>query len=314
MAASVIGFEYKIQKTPLLIHCNQYMSVSDVRTVFILRDLGEVLLIRKNQLRAIGILIRIVVVSVLGIAIWNFMNYIRDFIAGEEYSRIDHLIIAIMATILTVALLEFARRTDKISWKELGQTSIRTRTFSFLLGFFLWIIPASIGLVICSMFGWVEITLNTNVNMLLLSILILFITVFLMEALPEELIFRGYIYRYLNILFPHWMTVILQTLLFSLFAFFVGAMYSVEQIQFLPGFAFILGYFRAVSGNVWTSIGFHVAIMTAFQILSPIHNHFDVSELMTLKFFAFILLPSMIGAIVLGFLYPNHKWRNKEPI
>src|SRR5690625_7727580 len=108
MAASVIGFEYKIQKTPLLIHCNQYMSVSDVRTVFILRDLGEVLLIRKNQLRAIGILIRIVVVSVLGIAIWNFMNYIRDFIAGEEYSCIDHLIIVSMAIIFTVALLVFS--------------------------------------------------------------------------------------------------------------------------------------------------------------------------------------------------------------
>src|SRR5699024_1042771 len=113
MAASVIGFEYKIQKTPLLIHCNQYMSVSDVRRVFILRDLGEVLLIRKNQLRAIGILIRIVVVSVLGIAIWSFIGSVRDFILVEEYSRINHLFIAFMATILTVALLEFARRTDK---------------------------------------------------------------------------------------------------------------------------------------------------------------------------------------------------------
>ena len=271
-------------------------------------------MIRKSQLRARDILIRLVVVSVLGIVIWNFMNYIRDFITGEEYSRIDHLIIAIMATILTVALLDVARRIDDISWKALGQTSKQTRTFSFFLGFFLWMIPASIGLIICLMFGWIEITLNTNVSILLLSLLILFITVFLMEAFPEELIFRGYIYRYLNVLFPHWLTVILQTFLFSLFAYFVGAMYSVEQVQFLPGFAFILGYFRAVSGNVWTSIGFHVAIMTAFQILSPTHNHFDVSGLMTLKFFAFILFPSMFGAIVLGFLYPNHKWRNKEPI
>src|SRR5699024_6106559 len=170
MAASVIGFEYKIQKTPLLIHCNQYMSVSDVRTVFILRNLGEVLLIRKNELRAIGILIRIVVVSVLGIAIWNFMNYIKDLIVEEEYIRIDHLIIAIIAFIITVAPLEFARRIVKVSWKDLEQTSIRTLTFSFFIVFFLWIIPESISLVICSMFWLVEITLNTNVNMLLLSI------------------------------------------------------------------------------------------------------------------------------------------------
>jgi len=184
-------------------------------------------LIRKSQLRARDILIRLVVVSVLGIVIWNFMNYIRDFITGEEYSRIDHLIIAIMATILTVALLDVARRIDDISWKALGQTSKQTRTFSFFLGFFLWMIPASIGLIICLMFGWIEITLNTNVSILLLSLLILFITVFLMEAFPEELIFRGYIYRYLNVLFPHWLTVILQTFLFSLFAYFLGAMYFV---------------------------------------------------------------------------------------
>jgi len=70
--------------------------------------------------------------------------------------------------------------------------------------------------------------------------------------------------------------------------------------------------FRAISGNVWTSIGFHVAIMTAFQILSPIHNHFDVSGLMTLKFFAFILLPFVLGSIIISFIYSNHNWLKTE--
>src|SRR5690625_5452343 len=60
------------------------------------------------------------------------------------------------------------------------------------------IFPASIGLFICVIFGWVEIKIHTNLNYLLMSILILFITVFLIEALPEEFIFRGYIYRYLR--------------------------------------------------------------------------------------------------------------------
>ena len=65
---------------------------------------------------------------------------------------------------------------------------------------------------------------------------------------------------------------------------------------------------------VWTSIGFHVAIMTAFQILGPIHGHFDVSGIMTLKLFAFILLPSVVGATVLSFIYSNHNWRKTEPM
>lgn len=259
-----------------------------------------------------SMLIRIAVVLILGIVIWNFINFLNGIYLGEEYSRINHFFIALITTILTVALIEVARRIDNISWKQLGQGSFRTNIFSFFLGFLLWAIPASIGLFICLTFGWVEITLHTDLNVLLLSILILFITVFFIEALPEELIFRGYIYRYLNVLFPHWITVILQSILFSLFAYFIGAMYSVEQIQFLTGFAFILGFFRAMSGNVWTSIGFHVAIMTATQILSSLHGHFDVSGLFTLRFFAFILLPSAIGGIALGFIYPNHKWRNKE--
>src|SRR5699024_8408390 len=149
-------------------------------------------------------------------------------------------------------------------------------------------IPASIGIIMSIMLGWVEIKIHTDLNYLLLSILTLFITVFLIEALPEEFIFRGYIYRYLNVIFPHWITIIIQTILFSLFAYFIVSMYSVEQLQFIPGFAIILGLFRAISGSVWISIGFHVAIMTSFQILGPIHGHFDVSGMITLRFFAFI--------------------------
>lgn len=260
-----------------------------------------------------AILFRIGIVLLLGIVVWNFVIYISDLTFGEEYSCLNRFLIALLTTFLAIALIGIACRIDKISWKNLGQASLRANIFSFLVGFLLWTIPAFVGLFICIMLGWVEITFHTDFNTLLLSILILVITVFLMEALPEELIFRGYMYRYLNVSFPHWLTVILQSLLFTLFAYFIGAMYSVEQIQFIPGFAFILGYFRAVSGNVWTSIGFHVAIMTATQILNPFHGHFDVSGLFTLRFFAFILLPSTIGAIVLAFIYPNHKWSHKAP-
>jgi len=49
--------------------------------------------------------------------------------------------------------------------------------------------------------------------------------------------------------------------------------------------------------------------VTVTQILEPTHRHFDVSGLMTLQSFAFILLPSVIGATVLSFIYSNHNWR-----
>src|SRR5699024_5474855 len=261
-----------------------------------------------------NIWMRILVVLVLGIIIWHFITYLNDIFISEEYSRINHFFIAIITTILTFILIQSALKIDKIPWKQLGQGAFKKNIFSFFLGLLLWAIPASIGLFICVIFGWVEIKIHTNLNYLLMSILILFITVFLIEALPEEFIFRVYIYRYLNLVFPHWGTLILQTLLFSLFDYFIDAIYCVEQLQFIPSFAIILRVFRAISGSVWTSIGFHVAIMTAFQILGPIHGHFDVSGIMTLKLFAFILLPSVVGSTVLSFIYSNHNWRKTEPL
>lgn len=258
--------------------------------------------------------IRILVVVIIGISIWNFITYLSDTFIGEGYSRTNHFFIAVINSALTFILIQIALKVDKIPWKSIGQGTFKTNIFLFSLGFFLWVVPASVGLIICLTLGWVEVTLFSGLENLLFSILILFITVFLIEALPEELIFRGYIYRYLNVDFPHWITLIIQTLLFSFFAYFIGAIYSFEQLQFIPGFALILGYLRAVSGNIWTSIGFHVAIMTAMQILGPIHSHFDVSGMMMLQFFAFILLPSAIAATVLSVIFPNHQWYKKEPI
>ncbi|MCH1625385.1 CPBP family intramembrane glutamic endopeptidase [Ferdinandcohnia quinoae] len=267
----------------------------------------------KNQLSMKSILLRILIIFTFTCLIWFFIGRLSETL-GEEYSRINHFFIAMLTSILIVILIDFARRVDQVSFKQLISTTIRSNIFSFLIGFILWTIPAMLGITICILVGWVDITLKTDSTQLLLSIIILFITVFLIEALPEELIFRGYIYRYLNVIFPHWSSLILQVLLFSLFSYIIGAIYSIGQILFIPGFALILGYLRAVSGNVWTSIGFHVAIMTVTQILSPLHNHFDVSGMIILQFFAFILFPSIIGAVALDFIYTNHKWGKKEPI
>src|SRR5690606_39221937 len=41
-----------------------------------------------------------------------------------------------------------------------------------------------------------------------------------------------------------------------------GAMQSPGQWMFLPGFALILGYVRALSGSVWAGMGVHFAWMT----------------------------------------------------
>jgi membrane protease YdiL (CAAX protease family) len=234
--------------------------------------------------------------------------------SGDEYNPTTHFFMAVSITILCFILIDTARRIEKISWRQIGMSSLRTNIISFFVGTIVWAIPAALGLGICLLTGWAKISLTTDLNQLLLSVLILFIIVFLMEAFPEELIFRGYVYSYLNTLFPHWITLFIQSLIFSLFAYFVGALYSLEQILFIPGYGFMLSYFRGKSGNVWTSIGFHVAIMTATQILNPTHGHFAVYGVFAIRFFAFNLLPYVLGAIALEFIYPKHNWGEIVPM
>jgi membrane protease YdiL (CAAX protease family) len=262
----------------------------------------------------VKIIMRAAGVLLLSVIIWRLIGYLNDRYLGDAYNQTHHFFIAVITALLSIILIDSVRRMDKLSWKKLGLDTLRKNAVSFLLGFMVWAIPAALGLIICIMAGWVQITAQTDFSQLLWSVLILLVTVFFIEALPEELIFRGLIYRYFHSLFPHGVTLFMQALVFSLFGYLIGALYSFEQLLFLPGFALILGYLRAVSGNIFTAIGFHTAMMTVTQILSPLHGHFDVSGMLTLQFFAFILIPSAVGAIALEFIYPKPKWLYKEAI
>ena len=265
-------------------------------------------------LKAKNMMLKIGVVLLFSIFIWRLILYFNNMFSGDEYNSTIHFFTGLAITILSFILVNTTRRTNRISWRQIGMSDLRTNVISFFVGTILWFIPAIIGLVIALLVGWAEITVTANLNQLLLSTLILYITVFLIEAFPEELIMRGYIYSHVNAMFPHLKTVIIQTLIFSLFAYFVEAIYSLEQLLFIPGYGFMLGYIRAKSGNVWTSIGFHTVIMTASQIINPMHGHFDVNGIFAIRFFAFNLLPYILGTIALEFIYPKHKWSEIVPI
>src|SRR5699024_11521889 len=96
----------------------------------------------------------------LNILIYHYTTNLSDILIGEEYSLINHFFTAIITTILTFILIQSALKIDKIPWKQLGQGAFKKNIFSFFLGLLLWAIPASIGLFICVIFGWVEIKIH----------------------------------------------------------------------------------------------------------------------------------------------------------
>lgn len=213
----------------------------------------------------------------------------------------------ISASVLAIVFLLLRR--DRLPWRDIGIRDAAANLRAFALGAGLWLAPALAGAALCVAMGWTTFSLQTTPMALLAALLPLALAVFLIEAFPEELALRGYAQGLVMRKAAPWVALLLQAALFVAFAWAVGALYSPQQWMFLPGLALILGYARALGGNVWTSIGVHAAWMTTTQLLAPQAGHVAVEGLQTLQFVAFALLPSATLGIVLGLLNPGFDWR-----
>lgn len=133
----------------------------------------------------------------------------------------------------------------------------------------------------------------------LATLAVLIPAVLLIEAIPEELIFRGYLQGLAAGLLSPWLAVFTQAGLFLLFAWAIDATDAPGQWSFLPGFALILGGLRLMGGNLGWPIGFHAALMIATQWLLA-HGHFLVNNAMAIQVVAFVVLPSAVYGVVLS--------------
>lgn len=271
---------------------------------------------QKRKLLIYNVWVRTAIVFAGAIVLWLLMVQLNRLQPGTEYNYFVHLRSAVFLFVSVSALVVLANRF-------LDRRSLQNRSFlrksgagkAFILGIVCWVVPAAIGVFVSVQLGWTQITLLAPVMDAVGQFLFLLVVVFLIEAFPEEVVFRGYIYSNLNTAFPQWITVLLQTAIFTLFAYWIGATPTMEQWMFIPGFGFLLGYFRALTGDVWFSIGFHLSIMTATQLLSPIHTIFAISgPFFALHFFSFILLPSIAASILLSFIYGNPSWNKRQEV
>lgn len=116
--------------------------------------------------------------------------------------------------------------------------------------------------------GLVDITF-TNSPDAALGVAYLVLLVLLSEALPEELLFRGWLMQVFEARRSPWTPVLGQTAIFTLFAWAVGAVASLNDASFIACFGLALGIVRAVTGTVWASVGLHLAFITAQQSALP---------------------------------------------
>lgn len=258
---------------------------------------------------------RITIVFIAVTLVWLVVRASVNAYWGLEYTRTSHMVRAVLTSLVIIPLIVSARRfLDRRAWTGLSLSSLSTGWRPLLIGMICWLIPAAIGITACAAFGWTDITLQAPPGNILILAAGLMVLVFFYEALPEELIFRGYFYRNLSEEMPRWLAVLGQAVLFVLWGLANGGPISLERSILFFTAALIIGVFRVITGSVWASIGFHLAFQTTAQLFGTIGNQFVVSDPQTLSLVAFGVVPFALSITILRRFYKsNPGWTVREP-
>jgi membrane protease YdiL (CAAX protease family) len=264
---------------------------------------------------------RVALVFLAVVVIWLFVVEGLGPFFGPAYSdRVGHAVRAVAVSALVVPLIVVARRyLDRRPWAGLRLPSLRVGWRPALFGAAFWLVAAGVGLSVTLAFGWARVTADAPSAEILLLALYLPLLVFLYEALPEELIFRGYFYRNLAARYAPWIAVLTQAVLFTLFGATIGAAGSVDRVILFFTFSVVLGILRVVTGNLWTSIGFHLMFQWVTQLYSAAvrEGSLRIEAQPTLDLVVFWFFPIVLGSVALVLASASRKrrtrWRDPDP-
>lgn len=208
--------------------------------------------------------LRLAAVFVGAIAIWNGIALFSGLIFGQGYSYASHTFSAVATSALVLVLLCVLLRWERRPAAAYGLLPDRLTPARAGIGALGYLIPfAVVGVTLLSI-GAATITVSGSPVEVIGQLLAVLALVVLFEAIPEELIFRGYIFSILKDRMPVWLTVVGQSTLFCLFGIAIGAASTPDRLLLLALFSLSLGTIRAATGSVFATIGYH----TAFQFVS----------------------------------------------
>ncbi len=264
--------------------------------------------------------IRVAVVWGAMLAIWLALHSLRQWVHGDGYTLSGHVQSALLAPLLAVLMVTAARRWfDGGTLAGLGlPLSLKPAARSFAIGAMSFLAPLALGLAIVLGFGWTTITPTATLSEIVTFVPLLVVLVFLYEALPEELAFRGYIYRALAERHSRILAVIGQALLFGLWGTILWTinlgMLPFERLVLFIAVGFVHGLVRVVTDSVWASVGLHTAFQTVAQLLlNEEREHFVVTGTETLQIVALGIVPfALAPTIVQRATRREVAWREPE--
>ncbi|WP_116246204.1 CPBP family intramembrane glutamic endopeptidase [Nocardiopsis sp. FIRDI 009] len=220
------------------------------------------------------LLVRVGLVTAGALLVWLLMGWLDGTLfPAEEVTTAGHVVNALVVFVLAVPLVWAARRfLDRRPWSGLALTGVREGWRPFLVGAGAWALPGAAGIALCVAMGWSSVTAAVPWTELLPGVLLLAALVLVFEAVPEELIFRGYLYRNLNAAMPAWLAVLAQAVLFTLFGTALWVLSQgwgvlAERLPLFLGTGIVLGGIRLVTGNLWACVGFHLVFQTVAQTM-----------------------------------------------
>lgn len=251
---------------------------------------------------------RVAIVLIVATLIWRLAFFFGGAIFGgtsSDYQLYRHIAHALLVFALAVpAVLLLWTWLDRRPFSELGLGSPKSAWKDFLIGAGIWLVPASVGAALCLAFGWVTIEIVRPLGDILAFVPLLALLVFLYEAFPEELIFRGYIYANLAQRLKGYRVVLVQAALFTLWGVAIGAAASWDRIAFFFFASWMLGSLRMISGSVWATVGFHVAFQTVAQLLlNESRGFFQIEGTGILQFVAIGIVPFASAEILARSVY-----------
>lgn len=246
-----------------------------------------------------ALVVRLAAVFGAATLIWLFIHALL----GTDYGRGRHVVAAVLATTLAVPMVVLAfRRLDRLPWSRLRRAPPRTVARLLLIGVAAYLVPAALAVALFTATDRLRLSLAGPAGDTVLSVLALAALVFFYEALPEEFVFRGYLYRNLATALPVWAAVLVQAGLFALFGVLTGSADSAGRAAIFLGFGVAQGVLRAVTDTIWVPIGFHLAFQTAVQLVGPDWGTVLADDPAWLRQIALGLIPITAGVLVIQLL------------
>ena len=127
--------------------------------------------------------------------------------------------------------------------------------------------------------GWsASTTKDVATKGLAITVILIALSTVLVQAFPEELVFRGYMYANLGETLPLWAAVVNSSLIFGSMHVFSNQQAATTVGEHLiyavaaTGFGLMLAACRTISGTLWLGIGFHCGFDVCNNRVTIVHH------------------------------------------